>query len=144
MGTYTKIALKNKKHAKMVNTILKKEYGLTYQTFNGVEYGCFVTQEMENEDIRYMNEDEEGLKQMPHFKRPINKRTYRSLTKYCKEVGAFIVKINSPLDEQLQQIEVLQKFLNTEYAKQYIDYKKSKNIPDLIGFNIKRWKELNL
>ncbi len=71
MGTYTKIALKNKKHAKMVNTILKKEYGLTYKTFNGVEYGCFVTQEMENEDIRYMNEDEEGLKQIPHFKRPI-------------------------------------------------------------------------
>ncbi len=144
MGTYTKITLKNKKHAKMVNTILKKEYGLTYQTFNGVEYGCFVTQEMENEDIRYMNEDKEGLKQMAHLRRPINKKTYRAFTKYSKEVGSFIVKISSPFDDQLQQIEVLQKFLNTEYAKQYIDYNKCKNIPDLIGFNITQWKEINL
>ncbi len=144
MGTYTKIILKDKKHAKKVNKILKEEYGLIYETFNGVEYGYFVTQEMENEDIRYMNEDEEGLKQMPHFKRPINKKTYRSLTKYWKEVGSFIVKINSPIIEELQEIEILQKFLNTECAKGYINYNKSKNISDLMGFDIKEWKEINL
>lgn len=144
MGTYTKIALKDKKHAKMVNTILKKEYGLTYKTFNGVEYGYFVTQEMENEDIRYMNEDEEGLKQVPHFKRPINKRTYRSLTKYWKEVGSFIVKISSPIMEELQEIEVLQKFLKTDLAKQYINFEKSQYLDRLLNFNIKEWKEINL
>ncbi len=84
MGTYTKIVLNNKNHSNIVNTILKQEYGLTYEVFNGVEYGCFYTQEMENEDIRYMNEDEEGLKQVPYFKRPITKKTFYSFAKYVK------------------------------------------------------------
>ncbi len=52
-----------------------------------------------------------------------------------------IVKISCPCQEHLKEIKVLQKFLTTEYAKEYIDYKNSKHIEELIAFNVERHKE---
>lgn len=134
MGTYTRIYLKNKRFTEKVNTILKEKWGATYEVFNGVEYGFFHTEKMEKEDIRFMNEDKKGLKQVPHFKRPITKDIYRSLTKGWKEIGVYIVKISCPLDEELKGIEILKNFLKSNDAKNYINYKKSENLDRLINF----------
>jgi hypothetical protein len=62
----------------------KEQYNLKYETYNGIDYGLFFSQEMFNEDLRFMNEDEEGITNLPHFKRPISKETYYSLLWFRK------------------------------------------------------------
>jgi len=72
MGTYLNLMLKNKAESNIqkVNRELNK-MGFISHCYNNINYGAFVTREQLNEDARYMNEDAEGLKQSPHFKRPI-------------------------------------------------------------------------
>ena len=62
MGTYSIIYLRNPEMAKEVNELLKEKYNLEYEKYNGVDYGIFFTQEMFDEDLRFLNEDEEGIK----------------------------------------------------------------------------------
>lgn len=51
MGTYAIIYLKKPEMAKEVNNLLKEKYNLTYESYNGIEYGIFFTQEMFDEDL---------------------------------------------------------------------------------------------
>jgi len=74
MGTYSIIYLKKPETAKEVNKLLKEKYNLTYENYNGVDYGIFFTQEMFDEDLRFMNEDEDGKKNIPHFERLFPKK----------------------------------------------------------------------
>lgn len=62
MGTYSIIYLRKSETAKEVNELLKEKYNLTYENYNGVDYGIFFTQEMFDEDLRFMNEDKDGKK----------------------------------------------------------------------------------
>ncbi|WP_343658811.1 hypothetical protein [Chryseobacterium sp.] len=79
MGTYAVIYLEKTEKAAEVNELLKTRYKLKYEMYNGVEYGIFFTEEMFEENLRFMNEDEEGKKNPPHYTRPISRETYHSL-----------------------------------------------------------------
>jgi len=76
MGTYSIIYLRKPTMANEVNEFLKEKYDLEYENHNGVDYGIFFSQEMFDEDLRFINEDEEGKTQLRHFERPISKETF--------------------------------------------------------------------
>lgn len=133
MGTYTRIYLKKRSQAKKVNELIKG-HGAEYETFNNVDYGPFYSKEMETEDIRFMNEDEEGLKQRPEIKRPITLKDFQKL-KYWgyEEIGVYVVKISCPNEKEIKDIQAIKKFLNTDEAKKYIDFDNSEEIERLIN-----------
>lgn len=73
MGTYCRIVLKASVPDAQVEEINAALYqqGFPIEIHNGVPYGAFHTEAMIQEDVRYMNEDPEGLKQAIGWKRPI-------------------------------------------------------------------------
>lgn len=140
MGTYAIIYLRKPKMANEVNGLLKEKYNLEYENYNGVDYGIFFTQEMFDEDLRFMNEDEEGKANFPHYKRPISKETYYWLLfgagNYFGDIGTFCIKISSLMEEDLKVIKALQEFSKTPEFKKYINFSKSKNIRRLLSINV--------
>ena len=140
MGTYSIIYLRKPEMAKEVNELLKEKYNFKYENYNGIEYGIFFTQEMFDEDLRFMNEDEEGKANLPHYKRPISKETYYSLlfgAGNCFEgIGTFCIKISSLMEEDLIIIKALQEFSTTPEFKKYVNFKKSKNLQRLLKCKI--------
>ena len=140
MGTYSIIYLRKPEMAKEVNELLKEKYNLKYKKYTGVDYGIFFTQEMFDEDLRFMNEDEEGKINLPHYKRPIAKETYRLLLfgigNCFGDIGTFCVKISSLMEEDLKVIKVLQEFSKTPEFKKYVNFSKSKNIRKLLNMNV--------
>ncbi|MBN9313962.1 hypothetical protein [Elizabethkingia miricola] len=140
MGTYSIIYLKKPETAKEVNKLLKEKYNLTYENYNGVDYGIFFTQEMFDEDLRFMNEDEDGKKNIPHFERPISKETYYSLLfgggNCFGDIGTFCTKISSISEKDVETIKVLQDFSQTPEFKKYVNYSKSKNIRRLLNTKV--------
>lgn len=136
MGTYSIIYLKKAENAIEINQLLKKQYNLKYETYNGVEYGLFFSQEMFDEDLRYMNEDEEGKSNLPHFKRPISKETYYSLIfgagNCFGDIGTVCIKISSISEKDIDAIGALQKFSKTLEFKKLINFRKSKNLQRLL------------
>jgi len=133
MGTYTKLILRKKNQSKKVNELLKK-LGAEYETFEGVEYGMFFTQEMVNEDIRFMNEDPEGLDQNLNYERPISEEDYWKMVCNWREIATYKLKISCPNDEESKNIEILKQFLNSDDSEKYIDYDKSENLDRLINY----------
>lgn len=129
MGTYTTIRLKNKseKNIKAANKSLKK-YGAEYETFNGIEYGYFITRERINEDCRFMNEDEEGKQQVTHFKRPITPDVLTGF--FWNEVGSYCVKVSCLAKENEKQVAIMSKWLDNE-GDNFVDRSKSENLDRL-------------
>ncbi|PZU13459.1 MAG: hypothetical protein DI622_14105, partial [Chryseobacterium sp.] len=114
MGTYSIIYLKKPEMAKEVNNLLKEKYNLTYESYNGIEYGTFFTQEMFDEDLRFMNEDEEGKQNLSHYQRPISEETYYLLLfgmgNCFGDIGTYCAKISCIAEEEIKIIKVLQEF----------------------------------
>jgi len=140
MGTYSILYLKKPEKTEEVNELLKKQYNLTYETYSGVEYGLFFSQEMFDEDLRYMNEDEEGIANLPHFKRPISKETYYSLIfgigNCFGDIGTVCIKISSISEKDIDTIQALQEFSKTPEFKKLINFRKSKNLKRLLETKI--------
>ncbi|WP_449400711.1 hypothetical protein [Chryseobacterium wanjuense] len=136
MGTYTIIYLKKAEMAKEVNILLKEKYSLTYEHYNGVDYGIFYSQEMFDEDLRFMNEDQEGRANLPHYQRPITIETYYSLLfgyKNCfGDIGTACIKISCISEKDIETIKALQKFSTTPEFNKYIHFRKSKNLERLL------------
>ena len=96
MGTYAYIVLKGSvpdEKIKAINRLLADRGGLPIDVHNGVEYGSFCTDESVTEDVRFMNEDPEGLSQAPHWPRPIsveqleNNWPFTKRRQFCCTVG---------------------------------------------------------
>lgn len=140
MGTYSIIYLRKPEMAKEVNELLKEKYNLEYEKYNGVDYGIFFTQEMFDEDLRFMNEDEDGKKNLTHYERPISKETYYSLLfgagNCFGDIGTFCVKISYVTEEDVNTIKALQEFSKTPEFKKYINCSKSKNLLMLLNIKI--------
>lgn len=138
MGTYSIIYLRKPEMAKEVNELLKEKYYLEYENYNGIDYGIFFTQEMFDEDLRFMNEDEEGKTNLPHYERPISKETYRSLLfgagNYFGDIGTFCIKISCVIEEDIKTVRALQEFSKTPEFKKYINFSKSKNLQRLLTY----------
>ncbi|WP_126652171.1 hypothetical protein [Chryseobacterium aureum] len=136
MGTYSIIYLRKPEMATEVNNLLKENYNIEYERYNGVDYGVFFTQEMFDEDLRFVNEDEDGKADLPHFKRPISKETYHSLLfgpeNVFGDIGTYCTKISSIREEDIEVIKALQKFSKTPLFKKYIDLRRSKNLKRLL------------
>jgi hypothetical protein len=140
MGTYSIIYLKKPEMAKEVNNLLKEKYNLKYESYNGIEYGIFFTQEMFDEDLRFMNKDEEGKQNLSHYQRPISKETYHLLLfgigNCFGDIGTFCVKISCIAEEEIKTIKVLQEFFKTPEFKKYVNIRKSKNLRQLLNTKV--------
>lgn len=140
MGTYSIIYLRKPEMAKEVNEHLKEKYYLEYENYNGIDYGIFFTQEMFDEDLRFMNEDEEGQKNIPHYERPISKDTYYFLLfgagNCFGDIGTFCIKISCVNDEDIKTIKTLQEFSKTPEFKKYVNFSKSKNLRRLLNTKV--------
>lgn len=137
MGTYSIIYLRKPEMAKEVNELLKEKYNLKYEKYNGVDYDIFFTQEMFDEDLRYMNEDEEGKTNLPHFVRPISKETYHSLLfglgNCFGDIGTFCIKISFVTEEDVKMIKTIQQFSKSPGFKKDVNSSKSKNLRRLLS-----------
>ena len=140
MGTYSIIYLRNPEMAKEVNELLKEKYYLEYENYNGIDYGIFFTQEMFDEDLRFLNEDEEGIKNLTYYERPISKETYYLLLfgigNCFGDIGTFCVKISCVTEEDVKTIKALQEFSKTPEFKKFVNVSKSKNIGRLLNTQI--------
>lgn len=136
MGTYAIIYLKKNEKAEEINNLLKEKYNLEYKVHNGVDYGIFFTQEMFDEDLRFMNEDEEGKTNLPHYERPISRETYYSLLfgagNCFGDIGTVCIKISCITEGDIQTIKILQEFSKTAEFKKYVNFRKSKNLQRLL------------
>ena len=128
MGTYTKIKLKDisEKNIIAVNNNLKK-YGASYESFEGIEYGYFTSHAQIKEDCRFMNEDEEGLKQQSHIKRPITPSYLTSL--FWNEIGCYIVKISCPAPDEIKEMEILKQWIKSG-GVELIDLNQSEHLSE--------------
>lgn len=124
MGTYTTIVLKNKTdaHIKQVNGELEK-LGYKSEVYNHVNYGAFISNEQLKEDVRFMNEDEEGLKQCPHMKRPLSVNTVNQFS--WMTLGHYVTKLSSSGIEDLKQTLIVSKWAIEHLAE--IEITESKN-----------------
>lgn len=138
MGTYSIIYLKKPEMANEVNELLKEKYYLEYENHNGIDYGIFFTQEMFDEDLRFMNEDKEGKNNLPHYERPISKETYRSLLfgigNCFGDIGTFCIKISCVIEEDIKTVRALQEFSKTPEFKKYVNFSNSKNLQRLLTY----------
>lgn len=124
MGTYCKIVLKDKseENIKKVNEELTKRNFPT-EYYNGIPYGAFNTREQINEDVRFMNEDEEGLKQMTHWKRPI---TFETLDQFFwNKIGHFHIKLSGGHIENVKMARIVSLWAFVNQSK--IDLEESDN-----------------
>jgi hypothetical protein len=130
MGTYIKARLikKDEGTIKKANESIRKA-GYPTEYYEGVEYGFFISKARLKEDARFMNEDEEGLKQQSQQPRPITMKWLTSF--FWNEIGAGIIKITGCGEDDQRTVDVVQKWLLTDDAKQFIDFEASENIPQL-------------
>jgi len=93
MGTYIYAVLKDTSEENIAkqNAILHK-LGLKIKKYNGVPYGAFVSRAQLAEDARFMNEDPEGLKQAPHWKRPVQVKDLEGL--FWNRIGQYCTKLS--------------------------------------------------
>lgn len=128
MGTYIYARLKNKDEETIerANRSAQKA-GIPTPTYKGILYGFFTSRAMLEEDARFMNEDEEGLTQLPHFKRPI---TPEMLTKsfFWYEIGCGVIKITGCDDKRQKEVDLVRKWLRSKDARELIDWENSDNI----------------
>jgi hypothetical protein len=140
MGTYSIIYLRKTTMANEVNEFLKEKYALEYENHNGVDYGIFFSQEMFDEDFRFINEDEEGKTQLRHFDRPISKETFYWLKfgagNCFGDIGTVCIKISSIIEKDVKTIKILQEFSKTPEFKRFVNASKSKNLQRLLKCKI--------
>ncbi|EFK33170.1 MULTISPECIES: hypothetical protein [Chryseobacterium group] len=140
MGTYSIIYLKEAQLAEEVNNFLKENFDLNYENFNGVDYGVFFTQAMFNEELRFLNEDEEGKKILAHYDRPLTTETYYSLLfgigNCFGDIGTACIKVSSVIESDFKFIRALQKFKKTPEFIKYVDLKKSQHLQRLLSIRI--------
>ena len=112
MGTYLYAQLKDtsENNIKKVNAMLKKR-GFPTEYYNGVEYGAFVTREQLQEDARFMNETPEGLKQAPHWQRPVKVEDLEHL--FWNKIGQACYKLSGGHDDSVALAMIVAKFLAT-------------------------------
>jgi hypothetical protein len=122
MGTYMYCQLKNtsESHIKDCNEQLRK-LGFESKVFNGILYGAFVTREQLDEDSRFMNKDPEGLKQCPHFKRPITHVFLQEF--FWNRIGLCCIKLSSSEESELRQALIVAKWANKN--NELINHKES-------------------
>ena len=106
MGTYAKVILKDTSdvNIKSINSELEK-LGFNTKYNHGIQYGAFTTKEQLLEDVRYMNEDPEGLKQCPNIKRPITYEWFEDV--FWNKLGSFVWKLSASPDEDILQILIV-------------------------------------
>jgi len=104
MGTYIYLKPKNtsEENLKRLNKEIEA-LGYASETHNGIVYGAFKTFESLSEDARFMNEEEEGLRQVPHIERPITPE-YLSENFFWNKVGFYVEKISCYNDDRLESI----------------------------------------
>ena len=127
MGTYIYARLKDKSESAIDaanKSILRKGYPT--ETHNNVLYGFFTSRAQLEEDARFMNEDPEGLKQAPHWKRPITVDDLSSL--FWNEIGCGVIKISGCDDQRQRIVDIVRSWLRTKTAKQILDLENSDNI----------------
>lgn len=130
MGTYVTLVLKNKRKATKINKKLVEKFGDNYDgTFEGVNFGAFYSEEMLKEDIRFVNEDDEGLKQNTNVERPITRDFFLNRGFY---VGQYSVKISCPSADEMVRIRAIQKWLKEYGNLGFLDLKKSKNVDKIL------------
>ena len=128
MGTYFEVQLKNtsEKNIKGINEELK-QLGYIGETYNGIYYGAFNTLETLKEDVRFMNNDPEGLKQAPDFKRPITLKLLQSLA-FWKKIGFCQYKLSGGIEEhpeEVHNLHIIAKYIQAN--PEVINTKKSSN-----------------
>ena len=124
MGTYATLFVKDKTDTSII-AINKRLASLGYptETFEGVLYGAFVSKSQLIEDVRFMNEDPEGLKQQPQVKRPI---TVKFLTSFFwNQVGSFCRKISASTDQEKRQWAIVFRYAHEN--PNLFDWKRSEN-----------------
>ena len=119
MGTYLRIKLKSKKDdfIKMANESLQGA-GYPNETINGIDYGFFPTLEQLREDARFMNEEPEGLKQAPHFERPITPEFLQTF--FWNVLGEGTIKVSGCDDEQQEIVNIVKDWTQTGAAQAFI------------------------
>lgn len=140
MGTYSIIYLIDPQSADEVNTFLKEKFGLEYENFNGVDYGIFFSQSMFEEELRFLNEDEEGKTILSHFERPLSKKTYYQLLfgagNCFGDIGSVCIKVSSVNERDFYFIQALQKFKKTPEFEKFIDFGRSQHLHRLLSIRI--------
>ncbi len=132
MGTYMYVRLKLKDE----NTVNKaneslNSFGFPCRVYNGVMFGFFNSRASLEEDARFMNEDPLGIKQCPHLGRPVTRETLEQF--FWNEMACGVIKLSGgETDKDI--IELIGRWLQTDDAKQLIDFENSDNI-DLKTFN---------
>ncbi|WP_251040558.1 hypothetical protein [Chryseobacterium sp. ISL-6] len=100
----------------------------------------FFTQEMFDEDLRFVNEDQEGKANLPHYERPISRETYYWLlfgSGNCfGDIGTVCIKISCIIEKDVKTIQVLQEFSKFPEFKKYINFSKSKNLQRLLRIRL--------
>lgn len=117
MGTYMHVVLKNtgEENIKQVNSeIIVKGY--EPEIYCGVTYGPFVTMEQLIEDARYMNEDPEGLKQCPHFERPIQPM-YLSRNFPWLRLGGCQIKLSGGSDDLAKTAMIIAEWIRENHDR---------------------------
>jgi len=108
--------------------------GFPTEVYNKVKYGAFTTLESLKEDARFMTEDEEGLKQLKGWQRPI---TFEILEQFFwNQRNSFVKKI-SCLNEEEKTLVIM--VMGYAYLNEnYFEWSKSKyaNKDDLRNYNI--------
>ena len=105
MGTYARIVLKKTvtgKKLKEINRELSRR-GIPIAVHEGVEYGAFITNETMAEDVRFMNEDPEGLKQMPGTPRPVT--INQVIDQYFYKPRLFCRKLR--YEDEMQEVAIV-------------------------------------
>ena len=112
MGTYIYAYLKDKSEENILkmNDILEKK-GIKTEIHNGVKYGAFVSLAQLTEDTRFMNEDTEGLKQVPHWQRPITPERLQDM--FWNKLGLYCVKLSGGKDGSVEQAMIMAKFIRS-------------------------------
>jgi len=98
--------------------------GYVPEIYCGVTYGPFVTREQLTEDARFMNEDPEGLKQCPHFKRPITPE-FLSHNFCWLKLGHFQIKLSGGHDEHVKTAMIIAEWIRENYNR--INMRESNN-----------------
>lgn len=110
MGTYMYCQLKGTSdhHIEQCNNELEK-LGFKTEIYEGIKYGAFTTHKRLEEDARFMNEDPEGLKQCPHFERPITPELLQQF--FWNKIGRFCTKLSGGRsNEELNQALIVAKW----------------------------------
>ena len=131
MGTYTRVRLLDVSDAELANMFCSS-LGHTREIHNEVLYGLFYSTDMLDEDVRFVNNDPDGLKQMPDIPRPMSKETFL-LQKFGNGcfggLGQWCVKISNPTDTEKKEIEIIKRFIK-DYT-QYVAFDNSENLDRL-------------